>query len=92
MQRFCHCLCKLDSLDGLFCPVGTEAMGKVAGILGKEASSADATVAVAFVATEPARLVPKSISTMELKVVQLLPAFMAAKPVVRLDATGTATV
>ena len=36
-----------DSLDGLFCPVGgSEVMGKVAGILGKEASSADATVAV----------------------------------------------
>lgn len=36
-----------DSLDGLFCPVGgSEMMGKVAGILGKEASSADATVAV----------------------------------------------
>ena len=36
-----------ESLDGLFCPVGgSEVMGKVAGILGKEASSADATVAV----------------------------------------------
>jgi len=36
-----------DSLDGLFCPVGgSEVMGKVAGILGKEASNADATVAV----------------------------------------------
>ena len=36
-----------ESLDGLFCPVGgSEMMGKVAGILGKEASSADATVAV----------------------------------------------
>ena len=36
-----------ESLDGLFCPVGgPEVMGKVAGILGKEASSADATVAV----------------------------------------------
>ena len=36
-----------DSLDGLFCPVGgSEVKGKVAGILGKEASSADATVAV----------------------------------------------
>lgn len=36
-----------ESLDGLFCPVGgSEVMGKVAGILGKEDSSADATVAV----------------------------------------------
>ena len=36
-----------ESLDGLFCPVGgSEVMGKVAGILGKEASSADSTVAV----------------------------------------------
>ena len=36
-----------ESLVGLFCPVGgSEVMGKVAGILGKEASSADATVAV----------------------------------------------
>ena len=36
-----------ESLDGLFCPVGgSEVMVKVAGILGKEASSADATVAV----------------------------------------------
>ncbi len=36
-----------ESLDGLFCPVGgSEVMGKVAGILGKETSSADATVAV----------------------------------------------
>ena len=36
-----------DTLEGLFCPVGgVDVMGKVAGILGKEASSADATVAV----------------------------------------------
>jgi len=36
-----------DSLEGLFCPVGgVDVMGKVAGILGKEATSADAMLAV----------------------------------------------
>ena len=36
-----------DTLEGLFCPVGgVDVMGKVAGILGKEATSADAMLAV----------------------------------------------